>query len=66
MVFSTSWSWKHGSVTWIFFTMLGIVALAALVVVYVAFPYRGKSVPKAPWFGEALQKGVEKLPTLDR
>jgi hypothetical protein len=52
-------------VLWIMFTMLGIVALAGLVFLYVAFPYRGERVPKAPWVGDAIQKGVEKLPTLD-
>lgn len=50
---------------WIMLTMLGIVALAAVVVVYVAYPYRGERVPKAGWVGDALQKGVEKLPTVD-
>ena len=52
--------------TWILISMLGILALAALVVVYVAFPYRGQPVPVASWFGDALQKGVDRLPTLDR
>jgi len=52
-------------VLWIMFAMLGIVALAGLVVLYVAFPYRGERVPKAGWVGDALQKGVERLPTLD-
>jgi hypothetical protein len=52
-------------VLWITFAMLGIVALAGLVVLYVAFPYRGERVPKAPWVGDAMQKGAEKLPTLD-
>ena len=45
--------------------MVVIVLLAALVVVYVAFPHRGAEVPNAPWVGEAMRKGVNLLPTLD-
>lgn len=45
--------------------MLGIVLLAALVLVYVAFPRRGHAVPSLPWVGEALRRGVARLPTLD-
>ena len=50
---------------WILFAMLGIVLLAGLVVVYVAYPHRGEEVPSAPWVGEAMRKGVGMLPTLD-
>ena len=46
-------------------TMLGILILAGIVVLYVAFPHRGEDMPHTPWVGEALRKGVEKLPTLD-
>jgi hypothetical protein len=45
--------------------MLVILALAGLVVLYVAYPHRGEQVPNAPWVGDALRKGVEALPTLD-
>jgi hypothetical protein len=45
--------------------MLVILALAGLVVLYVAYPHRGEEVPNAPWVGDALRKGVEALPTLD-
>jgi hypothetical protein len=45
--------------------MLVIVALAALVVTYVAFPHRGEEVPAAPWLGEAMTKAVEAAPTLE-
>ncbi len=44
--------------------MVGIVLLAGLVVVYVAYPHRGADVPSAPWVGEAMRKGVNRLPTL--
>jgi len=49
----------------ILIAMLVIVALAALVVTYVAFPHRGEEVPGAPWLGDAMAKGVEALPNLD-
>ena len=49
----------------ILFAMLGIVVLAGLVVLYVAYPHRGHAVPNAPWLGEAMRKGVNRLPTVD-
>jgi hypothetical protein len=49
----------------ILLAMLGIVLLASLVVVYVAYPHRGEDVPNAPWVGDAMRKGVSLLPTLD-
>jgi hypothetical protein len=49
----------------ILLAMLGIVLLAGLVLLYVAYPHRGEEVPTAPWVGEAMRKGVERLPTLD-
>jgi hypothetical protein len=45
--------------------MLVIVLLAGAVVLYVAFPHRGEEMPHAPWVGDAMRKGVERLPTLD-
>jgi len=45
--------------------MLAIVFLAALVMVYVAFPHRGEDVPTVPWMGELMRRGVDRLPTLD-
>lgn len=53
------------AVLWIVLVMLGIVAVAAVVVLYVAFPHRGEPVPRTPWVGEAMRKGVDLLPTLD-
>lgn len=50
---------------WIVLAMLVIVVVAGLVVVYVAYPRRGEQVPNVPWVGEALRKGVDRLPTLD-
>jgi hypothetical protein len=48
----------------ILLAMLGIVLLAGLVVLYVAYPHRGEDVPHTPWVGEAMRKGVNMLPTL--
>jgi hypothetical protein len=45
--------------------MLGVLVLAGLVVLYVAFPHRGEQVPAAPWLGDVLRKGVDNAPTLD-
>jgi hypothetical protein len=45
--------------------MLGIILLAGLVVVYVAFPHRGEDIPAVPWVGQALRKGVDAMPTLE-
>ena len=56
--------WKWFSVLPIVFAMFAIVALAASVVLYVAFPYRGVAVPRAPWLGEAMRRGVDRFPTL--
>ena len=47
------------------FAMLGVLVLAGLVVLYVAFPHRGEQVPAAPWLGDVLRKGVGVAPTLD-
>jgi hypothetical protein len=44
--------------------MLGIVAVACLVVVYVAYPHRGEEMPNAPWVGKALKRTVDAVPTL--
>jgi hypothetical protein len=53
-------------VFWIVIAMLLIVVLAGLVVTYVAFPYRGEEVPKYPWVGDAMRRGADRLPTLDK
>lgn len=45
--------------------MLFVMALAGVVVLYVAFPHRGEEMPRTPWVGDAMRKGVERLPTLD-
>lgn len=45
--------------------MLVILALAGLVVLYVAFPHRGEQMPAAAWLGNVMRKGVDSAPTLD-
>jgi hypothetical protein len=45
--------------------MLVIMMLAGIVVLYVAFPHRGEEMPHTPWVGDAMRKGVDRLPTLD-
>ena len=47
------------------FAMLGILVLAGIVVLYVAFPHRGEDLPAAAWLGDVMRKGVESAPTLD-
>ena len=50
----------------IFLAMLACLAVAGLVVAYVAYPHRGEAMPKAPWLGDALARTVSKAPTLDK
>jgi hypothetical protein len=45
--------------------LLLALALAAVIMFYVAFPYRGADTPLTPRLGEAMRRGVESLPTLD-
>ncbi len=51
--------------TFIIVSMLVILVLAALVVVYVAYPHRGEKVPGAPWAGRLMSRGVDRLPTVE-
>ena len=45
--------------------MLVILVLAALVLVYAAFPHRGETVPGAPWLGDAMERATEAAPLLE-
>ena len=45
--------------------MLVIVAIAGLVLFYVAFPHRGATPEKAEWLGEAMSRAVNRFDTLD-
>lgn len=46
-------------------SMLLILLVSGLVVTYVAWPHRGRSVPHAPWLGEAMRSGVRRAPLLE-
>jgi hypothetical protein len=52
-------------VLFIVIAMLVCLALAGLVVVYVAYPHRGEQMPAVPWFGDALGKAAEAVPVID-
>jgi hypothetical protein len=41
------------------------LALATLVIVYAAYPYRGQETPVSPRVGRALKRGVESMPTIE-
>lgn len=66
-------TWRHfrslgnrgNTVISIVLAMLIIMIVAGVIVLYVAFPHRGEDVPHTPWVGDALRKGVDRLPTLD-
>ncbi len=46
-------------------SMLVILVLAALVLVYAAFPHRGETVPGASWLGDALEKAADAAPLIE-
>ena len=46
--------------------LLLAIVLAAVVMVYAAYPYRGEQTPVTPRLGRAMRRGVKSLPTLDR
>ena len=41
--------------------MLVIVATAALVVAYVAYPQRGREMPMFPWLGDAITRAAIRI-----
>ena len=45
--------------------MVLILALAGLVVAYVAYPHRGEQLPAAPWLGDAMARAVEAAPLIE-
>jgi len=51
-------------VAFIVITMVVIVAVAGLVVAFVAFPHRGEEMPLTPWLGEAMDRASGSMPTL--
>ena len=51
--------------TLIVLMMLGILLVAGLVVLYVAFPHRGEDIPGAPWLGDAINRAADAVPVLE-
>lgn len=49
----------------ILIAMLGILVTAGLVVVYVAYPHRGETVPAAPWLGDAMNRAADAAPLIE-
>ena len=45
--------------------LLLALVLAAAVMLYAAYPYRGEDTPLVPVVGRAMRRGVDSLPTLD-
>ena len=46
-------------------TLLLSLAVAGLVVAYVAYPHRGERMPAVPWLGDAMGRAADAAPTLD-
>ena len=46
--------------------LLLALVLSGAVLLYAAYPYRGEETPLTPRLGDAMRRGVESLPTLDR
>ena len=45
--------------------MLSSLVVAGIVVLYVAYPHRGETMPGVPWLGDAMGKAVDAAPVLD-
>lgn len=41
------------------------LGVSGVVVLYVAYPHRGESVPGVPWLGDALGKAVDSAPVIE-
>jgi len=57
--------WHGEDVLFILISMLVILAVAGLVVMFVAFPHRGEEIPGAAWLGDGMAKAVDAMPTID-
>lgn len=49
----------------ILITMVLVVAVAGLVLFYVAFPHRGQRPAQGEWLGEAMTRATQRVTTLD-
>ena len=45
--------------------MVVILALAGLVLAFVAYPFRGRELTSAPWLGQAMSRAADVLPLVD-
>jgi hypothetical protein len=52
-------------VTAIVIAMSVILVICVVVASYVAWPHRGADMPAVPWLGDAMNKAVDSLPTVD-
>jgi hypothetical protein len=46
-----------------FITMLVILAVAGLTVTFVAFPHRGRDIPRARWLSDLMSKAAHRVNT---
>jgi hypothetical protein len=46
-----------------FITMLVILAVAGLTVAFVAFPHRGRDIPRARWLSDLMSKAAHRVNT---
>jgi hypothetical protein len=51
-------------VLYLIVAMLVSLAVAGLVVAYVAYPHRGEKMPAVPWLGDALGRAADAAPVL--
>ncbi len=41
------------------------LVVSAVVVLYVAYPYRGEPMPVTPWLGDAMERATDAAPVID-
>jgi hypothetical protein len=46
-----------------FITMLVIIVVAGLTVTFVAFPHRGRDIPRARWLSDIMNKAASRVNT---
>jgi hypothetical protein len=51
-------------VLYLVIAMLVCLVVAGLVVLYVAYPHRGETMPAVPWLGDALGKAADAAPVI--
>ncbi len=62
---SVTVSEESNTVLFIVMSMLVCLVVSGLVVLYVAYPHRGETMPAVPWLGDALGKAADAAPVLD-